>query len=263
MTIKLSVVSPLYRCRREVPEFLERLRLVLESCADTGEWAPGEWEVVLVDDHCPESSGSAAVAAWPTCLSGLRVIRLDRNAGQQAALWMGLRSVSGETVVVLDADLQDRPEDLVVLLGGLRPGVEVVSAGRSGHYTTAGRRFTAWVFRHMRTVLTRGRLPSDAGLFMAARGVVVGRMLALDDPGVHLLTGLSRVGASVDTIPVERRRRASGASAYSGWRRLALGLAALLDCTPAYPFTRWVRRRTWREPRPVTLTPQITPEPMR
>ncbi|GMQ86401.1 MAG: hypothetical protein BMS9Abin07_1978 [Acidimicrobiia bacterium] len=248
----LSVVSPLYRSRTQVGDFLGRLRSTLDDL-DTA------WEIVLVDDSCPDESGLAA-ARSATADSRTRVVRLDRNVGQVAAVIIGLGCARGDVVVVLDADLQDQPEDVAVLFNRLAAdGSDAVAAGRSGRYTTRGRRATAGLFRTVRSALTLGRVPRDAGLFLAARREVIDRVLALDDPEVHLVSGLARVGATMSSVPVERQPRPVGSSGYSWPKRISIAAGALAAVTPLYPILRRQRRRSWSPPALGWLTEERLP----
>jgi glycosyltransferase involved in cell wall biosynthesis len=244
---EVSVVSPLYRSADDVDQLLGRLRNGMPVLA-------GSWEVVLVDDHCPEQSGSNAVGHLLPRES-VRILRLDRNVGQLAAVNIGLRHARGDILVIMDADLQDRPEDIAVLVNTLRnSAVDVVTAGRSGIYTTQGRRLTAGIFRRARTILTRGRVPADAGLFLAARREVIDRLLALDDPNLHAVSGLATVGATMISTPVRRAARVGSASGYSWWQRLAVAMSALVAVTPLFPIVRAVDRRRWSPPGITWLT---------
>ena len=247
MNPEISVVSPLYRSADHVERLLGRLRSTMPVLA-------GSWEVVLVDDHCPEHSAARA-AEHLLGKEPVRILRLDRNVGQLAAIGIGLRQARGDILVVMDADLQDRPEDIAVLVGTLRDSeVDVVTAGRRGIYTTRGRRLTAAIFRRARPVLPRGRVPADAGLFLAARRDVIDRFLALEDPRLHAVSGLARVGAAMTSTPVSRAARVGGASGYSWWRRLGVATSALAAVTPLFPIVRALDRRRWSPPGITWLT---------
>jgi glycosyltransferase involved in cell wall biosynthesis len=243
----LSLVTSLYRSRTHLGEFLERLRMTLDDL-DT------PWEILLIDDACPEQSGVAA-AELVTPGESIRILRLDRNVGQLAAIMIGLGESRGDVVVVIDSDLQDRPEDVSVLYKRLWSGDDdVVAAGRKGLYTTGLRRFTARLFRTTRAALTLGRVPRDAGLFLAARRPMIDRVLALGDPKLHLVSGLARVGASITSVSTEREPRKTGESGYAWWQRIVLAGGALVDVTPLYPLARRNRRRRWSPPASTSLT---------
>jgi hypothetical protein len=105
--------------------------------------------------------------------------------------------------------------------------------------------------------LTGGRVPSDAGLFLAAKRTAIDRVLALDDPEIHLVSGLARVRASIVSIKVARSERPTGHSTYSWWRRGRLAAGALIEVTPMYAGMRRARRRRWEAPGSLWLDQEV------
>src|SRR5690348_498598 len=101
---ELSFVVPVYGS----PESLEPLcRRVRSVCAEIGV----AHELIFVDDRCPRESWATVrrlVEADPAVIG----IRLSRNFGQHAAIQAGLAHTKGEWIVVMDCDLQDRPEEV-------------------------------------------------------------------------------------------------------------------------------------------------------
>lgn len=242
----VSVVSPLYRSSEQTVELIQRVRNVMPAVSDA-------WELILIDDHCPDDSGPVA-AAFVNPDEPVVVVRLDRNVGQLAAVNIGLATAIGDIVVIIDADLQDRPEDIAVLVSALRSGdMDVVAAGRAGTYTTSGRSRTARAFRRVRHWLSFGRIPADAGLFLAARRDTVERLVDLGDPLLHPVSGMARVGARIESVPLDRSARTGGASGYSWHRRLAVAAAALAVVTPLFPLVRRIDAWRWRAPGLVRL----------
>src|SRR5882672_12546402 len=98
----LSVVIPMFNEEDVLPLLVTRLRPVLDGLGET-------YEVVAVDDGSTDTTSAQLLGArrsWPQ----LRIIRLRRNSGHQAALTAGLHRARGRYVASLDADLQDPPE---------------------------------------------------------------------------------------------------------------------------------------------------------
>jgi dolichol-phosphate mannosyltransferase len=234
---RISVVSALYRTAGTAAELVARLRRALDRIG-----LP--WEIVLIDDACPQNSSEQVVGSDER----LRIYRLSRNVGQLSALLIGLELARGATIVVLDSDLQDDPADIERLVKVLDSGCDVGVAGRRGRYTSVLRRFTGIAFRRIRSVLALGRIPPDAGLFFAARSTAIDRLLALNDPGVHPLSGLAIGRVTTVSVPIQRAARRSGRSSYSVVRRIQVATVALLEVTPLYPIVRKLRRRRWQPP---------------
>src|SRR4051812_3368349 len=102
--VEISVVSPIYKCGDCVTELCRQLVSVLETQACS-------FEIVLVNDGCPANSWEIIRAA-ATADSRVKAINLSRNFGQHYAIAAGIHHSSGNWVVVMDGDLQDRPAEI-------------------------------------------------------------------------------------------------------------------------------------------------------
>jgi glycosyltransferase involved in cell wall biosynthesis len=233
----VSVVLPLHRTATSLDELLDRL---VAACPDATEY-------VLVDDRCPDRSGDLVLARWRH-LPG-RLVRIGDNVGQHAAVQAGLRHTRGERVVVMDADLQDLPEDAPRLLAALTSsGADVVCAGRRGEYADPGRQRSARAYRWAARLLSGGRIPVDAGMFSAWTRSSVDRVVALDDHAAPLIPAAALAGLRITTVPVVRRARPRGRSATSSLRRVRIALRGLVTLTPLHPVARRLRTVRRRAP---------------
>lgn len=202
---EISVVLPVHRNRATLDELHRRLSRTLGDAALA-------YELVFVDDACPEGSGSV-IAALADRDDRVRGVSLSRNVGQQRAAWLGLAAARGAWAVVMDADLQDPPEAIPALLAA-RKGVDAVLAAWTGRYEGRGRLVTSRLFKVLREKLTG--YPRDAGMFLALHRPLVAEILRVDVPHPFLpsLVGLS--GRRFATVPVARAERPHGGSAYTG-----------------------------------------------
>src|SRR3954452_10037963 len=121
---ELSVVVPMYDEEEVLPIFFERMHPLLDGLGIT-------YELLVVDDGSRDKTAELLLAAaedWPQ----LRVVRLLRNSGHQAAQSAGFRRARGQYVVTIDADLQDPPEVIAELIEAARvEDVDVVYGVRS------------------------------------------------------------------------------------------------------------------------------------
>jgi len=194
---RVAVVVPVYRNAATLEALVARLGTALSG---------RDWRLRLVVDACPSGSTEAALA-----LAGPRVAvtGLVVNVGQHAALRQGLADEPDADVwVCMDADLQDPPEAVPLLLDRLAAGdVGAVFAGRRGAYESPLRRATGTVHRRVAARLTG--LPPDAGAFLAmdrtVRTAVVTEVLAGRAPSVVL--AVARARRPVVSVPVTRAVR--------------------------------------------------------
>jgi glycosyltransferase involved in cell wall biosynthesis len=119
----LSLVIPVYNEQENLPLLFEAIQKALTTLGRT-------WEVIFVDDGSQDQSLAVLrrlVAQHP---EQVRVISFRRNFGQTAAIAAGIDHAQGEIVVLLDADLQNDPADIPMLLAKLDEGYDVVSGWR-------------------------------------------------------------------------------------------------------------------------------------
>ncbi|WP_245161016.1 glycosyltransferase [Blastococcus sp. CT_GayMR16] len=217
--MRVAVVVPVYGNAATLRPLAERLAAAL-----TGR----DWRLRLVIDASPDDSAAvaAALAAGDPRIS---VTRLDVNVGQHAALARGLADVpAAEAWVCLDADLQDPPEAVPLLLDRLAQGdVAAVFAGRRGAYESWLRRRTGDLHRLLAARLTG--LPPDAGAFLAmGAGVRRAVLTAMGEEGApSVVLAVARAGEPVASVPVARDRRPEGRSAWTGRARLRQSVRSL------------------------------------
>lgn len=215
----VSVVVPLYRTGDALPELGRRLAAALDD-------AGLSFELILVDDACPAGSGRAAVA-----LAGVdrrvRVVMLEANVGQHAAVLAGVAEARGSWIVAMDGDLQDPPEAVPLLVeAGRETGVPVVFAGRRGRYESRARLLTSRLYK--RTLSLLAGVPVDGGMFLALERPVAAQILAMDGPRrPSVVAMIGCAGVPMLSLPVERSPRGGGRSSYSPWGRLRLGWRAV------------------------------------
>ena len=207
---QVAVVTPVYGNASTLEELAARLATALDG-------VPAAWTLRFVVDASPD--GSLAVASG---LAGgdhrFAVTSLSENVGQHRALLVGLAvEAPADVWICLDADLQDPPEAVSLLLERLAVGdVGAVFAGRRGAYEGPGRLLTGRVHRAALAGLLR--VPVDAGAFLAMDRAARDAIVALDPPSI--VAGVGAAGIRATSIPVVRRRRASGHSAWTTSARL-------------------------------------------
>jgi glycosyltransferase involved in cell wall biosynthesis len=214
---ELSVIVPVYRNKDSLRELYARI-----SSALTGFCS---FEVVLVDDACPEGSGEL-IDELAGADAGVVPLHFPTNRGQHRAVLEGLATARGSWCMIMDADLQDRPEEIPALLRRALAGdVDAVFAGRTGRYESRSRTLAARGYRRLLSQLLP--LPSDAGLCVLVSRSVAARVLALRGPTPSVVAMIGCTGARMVSVPVARVPRSAGSTAYSESMRMQSALRAL------------------------------------
>jgi glycosyltransferase involved in cell wall biosynthesis len=226
----LSLVIPVYNERDNLSPLVGEIAASLRG-------AGFRYEVLMVDDGSTDGSAEA-LAALRRDHPELRVVRLARNAGQTAAMDAGFRRARGGVVVTLDADLQNDPADIPLLVRELE-GWDAVVGVRRVRRDGLVRRVSSRVANYVRNRLSDETI-SDTGCSLKAyRREAVARLKLYRGMHRFLPTLLKMEGFRVREIPVGHRARAHGRSKYGISNRLVPSFVDLLA-------VRWMKKRTLR-----------------
>ena len=182
------------------------------------------WRLRLVVDASPDDSAAVA-AGLAEADPRVHVTVLEHNVGQHRALAVGLGEERDAAAwVCLDADLQDPPEAVPLLLDRLVcADVAAVFAGRRGTYEGRLRLLTGRLHRAALARLTG--LPPDAGAFLALGPAARAAVLAASAPSLVAAIGAARL--PVASVPVTRADRPLGRSAWTARARLRQSVRTL------------------------------------
>ncbi|MCL4684596.1 glycosyltransferase family 2 protein [Myxococcota bacterium] len=227
---RISVVVPVY----DEQDSLEALHRELDA-ALAGE--SDAIELIFVDDGSRDES-LARLRALSAKDPRVRVLALDRNHGQSAALDAGFRAARGEIVVMLDGDGQNDPADIPRLLAELT-NADVVNGVRVDRRDPFLRRASSRVANAVRNGLTRETITDVGCSLRAMRAEPLRRVRMWSGAHRFLPTLLRLEGARIVEIPVSHRPRRHGRSKYGIANRLFAGLVDV--CA-----VRWWQARTLR-----------------
>jgi glycosyltransferase involved in cell wall biosynthesis len=243
----LSVVVPVH----DEVDSIEPLHRELDAALAS---IPGGVEIVLVDDGSRDGS-LARMRELATKDPRVRVIALERNHGQTAALEAGFRAARGQVTATLDADLQNDPADLPRLLAHL-DRADVVNGVRAGRRDGRVRRWSSRIANAFRNWATHESV-TDVGCSLRVMRTSYLRRVKLYR-GMHrfLPTLLRMEGARVIELPVSHRPRRYGRSKYGIGNRLFVGLVDVLA-------VRWMQSRQlrYRVREPEAREPDAGPGP--
>ncbi|MBI1900781.1 MAG: glycosyltransferase family 2 protein [Planctomycetia bacterium] len=219
------MISLLIPCYNEQEVLLLTYETVVAAAPRWGEPV----EIVLVDDG---SSDATWEIIQSLCRRDPRVrgVRLARNFGHQAAVGAGLDHVSGDAVIVLDADLQDPPSLIDEMLAKWRQGHDVVYAQRTGRRgESLFKKITGHLFYRLLDRVNEVPIPRDTGDFalMDARVVALLRQFREHGPfwrGLRCWTG-----AKQTAVKFERPARAGGQTKYTFRKMARLAADGLLS----------------------------------
>jgi polyisoprenyl-phosphate glycosyltransferase len=221
----VTIVVPVFRNADTIAALAGRLCAALDEAFRGGASGPqSTFRVLFVVDASPDESWPVVqnLAAEDTRICGLL---LDRRVGQHAATLMGLASARSQWFVVMDADLQDPPEAVPLLLERARKLRGTVFAGRSGRYERWDRLVTSRVFKTLLRWISG--VPENVGTFFVADAGVADAMCRMRVQSPHVVILAHHCSLTWDVVPVARARRATGRSAYSSAARVRAAMRSL------------------------------------
>jgi len=188
----------------------ELVRRISESVSPITE----HYEIILVNDASPDNSWNVIRAE---CEKDSRVkgINLSRNFGQHYAITAGLSYAKGEWVVVMDCDLQDRPEEIPNLYKKSQEGYDSVFAQRINRSDSWLKRMSSKLFYKFFSYMTETRQDASVANFGIYNRKVVESILAMGDKMRYFPTQVQWVGFRKYYMPVEHDSRLEGKSSYS------------------------------------------------
>jgi glycosyltransferase involved in cell wall biosynthesis len=215
----ISIVIPLHNEERSVALLYDELQAALEPLEQ-------EWEAVFVDDGSLDGS-FAALTRLHSANENVRVVRLRRNFGKAAALAAGFGHAHGETMVTIDADLQDDPAEIPRLLVKLDEGFDLVSGWKTHRRDPLGRRVLSRIFNWVTGRVSGLRLHDMNCGLKAYRAEVVRGMPLYGELHRFIPVLAQYRGFRVAELPVNHRPREHGRSRY-GVERYVRGFLDLL-----------------------------------
>ena len=197
----LSVVVPLYNEEANVLILQEELRAALNGL---------DYEIIFVDDGSVDRTAERIEAA-----GNIRLIRFEKNSGQSAAIYAGLTTARGATLVIIDGDLQNDPADIPKLLAEIARGADLVCGYRLKRRDTLVKRATSRIANAVRSRYTKDGVRDTGCTLKAIRRECVSTLLPFKGMHRFIPALVKAAGYRLVEIPVNHRPRRFGQSKYN------------------------------------------------
>jgi dolichol-phosphate mannosyltransferase len=204
-----------------VPVFNEEENMSILQSELTAALADRDYEIVFVDD----GSGDRSVEKIEKSLR-VRILRFERNRGQSAAIYAGVRAARGATIVLIDGDLQNDPADIPKLLDEVERGADLVCGYRAHRKDTIVKRLTSRVANFVRGRFTKDHVRDTGCTLKAMRRECVVALVPFKGMHRFIPALIKGAGFNLVEIPVNHRARRFGLSKYGFGNR---ALRATID----------------------------------
>ena len=216
----LSIISPVYQAEAILQEFVDRIRQTAQGITDS-------FEIILVEDASNDNSWieiERLAAIFPELVG----IKLSRNFGQHYAITAGLDAAKGEWMVVMDCDLQDRPEEIPNLYEEALKGFDVVMAKRVNRKDSLVKRLSSTLFYRTLAWLTGSQQDESIANFGIYHRKVITEIIGMRESIRYFPTMVKWVGFRQTAIPVVHAENGARKSAYNFNKLFNLALDIML-----------------------------------
>jgi dolichol-phosphate mannosyltransferase len=214
---RLSVLIPVFDDQEVLGELNDRLLGVLATLAE-------QFEIVLVDDGSIDSSWEK-IEELKQKNDAIVGIKLMRNFGQQNAIAAGLDYVSGDIIVIMDSDLQDKPEDIPQLIDALQKNdASMAIAKWKSRQDSFFKKSMSHLFYHVSRRITKINHQPNLGVFRVIRRDVVEELKKYKEKTSTTLSLLYWIGVDYVAVELDRDKRFAGKSGYNLKKMLKLTL---------------------------------------
>lgn len=219
--MKISIVSPIYRAENIVEELV---RQIIENV----EPLTHDFEIVLVNDASPDHSW---IKIREICRKDLRVkgINLSRNFGQHYAITAGLSYASGEWIVVMDCDLQDRPDEIPNLYVKALEGWDIVYARRVERLDGFWKKMSSRAFHKVYSYLSGSKSDRTIANFGIYKRKVIQEYNKMTEKARSFPSLIAYLGFKATAIDVAHSERYEGSSSYTLSKLIKLTVDVLVS----------------------------------
>lgn len=205
---KISVVIPMYNEEEVAKTSYLRIQKVLEGLEQY------DYEMIFVDDGSKDKT-LELLEEIARNNERVKILSFARNFGHQAAVTAGIRYVTGDAIVIIDADLQDPPELLPEMIALWEEGNEVIYGQRKSRKgESAFKLLTAKMFYNTLNALSDVEIPKDTGDFRLVDRKVIDVINSLPEHNKFLRGLFSWVGFKQKAYCYERQERQAGKTKY-------------------------------------------------
>lgn len=228
----ISVVIPVYNEEGNLAPLFARLCKAMDALGKS-------WEVIFVNDGSKDASGALLRDYQKQRPDVVRIIDFNGNFGQHTAITAGFERAKGDTIVTLDADLQNPPEEIHKLIEKIDEGYDVVGAYRKTREDSLFRKYASKLVNFARDKMTSIRMKDQGCMLRAYKRNVVEGIVQTNERSLFIPALAYTLAANPTEVEVEHAERLAGESKYSVYKLIRLNFDLITGFTlvPLQMFT--------------------------
>jgi undecaprenyl-phosphate 4-deoxy-4-formamido-L-arabinose transferase len=228
----MTVVIPVYNEQQTIVQLCDRLRPVLISIG-----AP--FEIILVNDGSRDDTLTYMVQLYESYPDIIRIIDLKNNVGQHMAIMAGFAHVRGDTVITIDADLQNPPEEIPKLLSYYQDGHDYVGSIRLKRQDNFFRTYASKLANKIRCAISNIDMIDHGCMLRIYKRSLVDAIVACNEKTAYVPVTAYQLATNPIEIYIRHEARCSGFSKYNLYKllRLNFDLMTNFSVVPLQLFT--------------------------
>ncbi len=219
LAVDISIVIPVYN-------EAESLELLYQLLGDVLKQTGQSYELIFVEDGSTDNSFEV-LEALHSLDRRVQIVQFRRNFGKSAALSAGFAETTGKIVITMDADLQDNPTEIPILLDKLNQGYDLVSGWKFPRLDPISKTWPSWLFNRVTALLTGIKLHDFNCGFKAYRQEAVKEIILYGELHRYIPVLAYMRGFKIGEVKVKHHSRRFGQSKY-GFTRFARGAFDLI-----------------------------------
>jgi len=216
----ISVVIPCYKCAKSIDELYTRLISTLEKFTNP-------FEIIFINDASPEYDWDV-IKNLSLKDNRVKGINLSKNFGEYHALTAGLDHCLGDWIIIMDGDLQDRPEEIPKLYAKIQEGFDIVSAKRRKRKDNFIKKIQSKLFYMLFSYLTDTQQDPDINNFGMYNKRTIDTIKDMKERTRFFPIMIKWIGFNSETVEVEHSERKYGKTGYSFKKLLELSTDTII-----------------------------------
>ncbi|OQW94334.1 MAG: glycosyltransferase [Beggiatoa sp. IS2] len=217
----ISIVTPVYKAESCLHELYRRLKISLETITP-------DFEIIMVED-CGGDNSWEIIQQLAQQDVRVKGIQFSRNFGQHYGITAGLDHCTGKWIVVMDCDLQDRPEEIIRLYQKAQEGCDIVLAKRVERQDSFWKKFASYLYYKVLEHLTEGRQDHTVANFGIYSYQVIEKFRQFKERSRLFPLIIRMLGFNSVTLEVEHAGRFAGKSTYSFYKQIKLAVDGIIS----------------------------------
>ncbi len=219
--IHISIVTPVYGCSTSLEKLHKRLVITLTQITES-------FEIIMVNDASPDNAWGI-IKELAQKDNRIKGINFSRNFGQHRAITAGLDYAQGDWVVVMDCDLQDKPEEITKLYNKAQEGFDVVFGRRIQRKDPYFKQLVSKLFYKVYNYFTESKIDNTVANFSIISSKVIEKLKSLREQNRSYPLFVHWIGFKRTNINIEHAKREEGKSSYTLKKLIDLAIDSIVS----------------------------------